>query len=157
MAASRTIYSAAEGKQFSASTTLAVVECPTCHVTYAIPKSFNESAEEYNSAAHPGNYWEVCCPFGHSWHYSGLTEEQDLRQRLEAQRNKSARLTAQLDQSEASRRAQKAAATRARNERDRVLKRIRAGVCPCCNRSFKNVERHMASQHPDFQIPEAGS
>ncbi len=95
--------------------------------------------------------------FGHSWHYSGLKEEQRLRLQLERSRNRAARLTAQLDQSEASRRAHKAAATRARNERDRVLARIKAGVCPCCNRSFKNVRRHMASQHPDFEIPEADS
>lgn len=28
------------------------------------------------------------------------------------------------------------------------------GVCPCCNRSFTNVRRHMTSQHPDYTIPE---
>jgi DNA repair exonuclease SbcCD ATPase subunit len=39
--------------------------------------------------------------------------------------------------------AQKAATTRAK-------KRHAAGVCPCCNRSFENVRRHMATQHPDF-------
>lgn len=42
------------------------------------------------------------------------------------------------------RRAQKGQNTRLKN-------RIAAGVCPCCNRSFQNVARHMAGQHPDFQ------
>lgn len=33
--------------------------------------------------------------------------------------------------------------------------RVANGVCPCCNRHFENLERHMKGQHPDFQ-PEAG-
>lgn len=27
---------------------------------------------------------------------------------------------------------------------------VGAGVCPCCNRTFKNLARHMAGQHPGF-------
>lgn len=30
-------------------------------------------------------------------------------------------------------------------------KRIANGVCPCCNRTFVNVQRHMDSKHPDFK------
>lgn len=30
----------------------------------------------------------------------------------------------------------------------RKLKRVQNGVCPCCNRSFWNLERHMKSKHP---------
>src|SRR3954447_15075796 len=97
----RKIYSASEGKRFNADTTLDVVDCPTCHVTYAIPESFHRAALHHNSQASPVNYWEVCCPFGHSWHYTGLNEEQRLRQHLEGSRNRAARLTARLDQSEA--------------------------------------------------------
>ena len=37
----------------------------------------------------------------------------------------------------------KAAKTRLKN-------RVGKGVCPCCNRSFANLKRHMASQHPEF-------
>lgn len=33
---------------------------------------------------------------------------------------------------------------------DTFAGRIRNGVCPCCNRSFKDVHRHMKSQHPEF-------
>jgi regulator of protease activity HflC (stomatin/prohibitin superfamily) len=32
----------------------------------------------------------------------------------------------------------------------RITKRAKAGVCPCCNRHFTALERHMASKHPDF-------
>lgn len=39
-------------------------------------------------------------------------------------------------------------ATRAKLVRDRA--RFANGVCPCCNRSFENVARHMRTQHPDY-------
>jgi hypothetical protein len=32
----------------------------------------------------------------------------------------------------------------------RITKRAKAGVCPCCNRTFKQLAAHMASQHPTF-------
>jgi hypothetical protein len=31
----------------------------------------------------------------------------------------------------------------------RVKKRVQNGVCPKCNRTFQNLQRHMASQHGD--------
>lgn len=36
-----------------------------------------------------------------------------------------------------------------RKEHKRQSKRIHAGVCPCCNRTFQNVARHMATKHPE--------
>lgn len=38
----------------------------------------------------------------------------------------------------------------------KTKKRIANGVCPCCNRSFANLERHMAGQHPDYPQPGEG-
>lgn len=32
----------------------------------------------------------------------------------------------------------------------KISKRAKAGVCPCCNRTFSQLARHMASQHPQF-------
>ena len=32
----------------------------------------------------------------------------------------------------------------------RIKNRIGKGVCPCCNRSFQNLARHMNSKHPDY-------
>jgi hypothetical protein len=31
-----------------------------------------------------------------------------------------------------------------------MKKRAVAGVCPCCNRHFRELERHMASKHPKY-------
>ena len=32
----------------------------------------------------------------------------------------------------------------------RIKNRVSKGVCPCCNRSFENLHRHMTTQHPEF-------
>lgn len=32
----------------------------------------------------------------------------------------------------------------------KTKKRIANGVCPCCNRHFVNLERHMTGKHPDY-------
>lgn len=32
----------------------------------------------------------------------------------------------------------------------KVQKRVGNGVCPCCHRAFVNMQRHMASKHPEM-------
>jgi hypothetical protein len=32
----------------------------------------------------------------------------------------------------------------------KLKQRVANGVCPCCHRSFVNLHRHMAGQHPDY-------
>lgn len=148
MASPSTVYQAAEGQKFAADTTLEVVTCATCHITYAIPASLKRSALKY-----PGdgpNGWKLCCPLGHTWWYTGKSEAEKLKRKLEFERERAGRVTAQLDQTKALLKGQKARAARFKNERDRERLRVAAGVCPCCNRSFKDLARHMAGQHPGF-------
>lgn len=117
---------------------LVVVEC-TCGILFGIPKRLKESA-----LAHRGpKGWSITCPLGHSWHYTGDDEIVRVKKERDREREYSARLRAELDQTEASLRATKGVVTK-------LKKRASAGVCPCCNRSFQNVARHMATKHPDF-------
>lgn len=147
---STTVYAVSEGQRFAGDATLVVVECATCHVTYAIPESFNKSALKWRGDRKDGRGWKICCPFGHQWWYVGETETEKLKRQRDYQADRAARLAAERDQAEADAHAQKSVKTRFKNERDRIKARIAAGVCPCCNRSFKDVKRHMASQHPDY-------
>lgn len=36
----------------------------------------------------------------------------------------------------------------------KLKKRASAGLCPCCNRHFTNLQRHIASKHPDINKEE---
>lgn len=85
----------------------------------------------------------ICCPLGHSHVPAGKSEAAKLREQLEQEQDRRAQIAAERDQAEASARAYKGAATRAR-------KRAGAGVCPCCNRTVKQLAAHMKAKHPEF-------
>jgi hypothetical protein len=121
--------------------TLQILVCGECQIRHAIP------AEMYQDRLNNGGNW--WCPNGHRLHFA-TTENQKLKQELRQARQSrdwaEAREQAthdQLQATERSLRGHKAAKTRIKN-------RVANGVCPCCNRSFQNLHRHMAGQHPDF-------
>ena len=37
----------------------------------------------------------------------------------------------------------------------RIKNRVSKGVCPCCNRYFADLHRHMERQHPDYANTDA--
>lgn len=118
---------------------LKVMECGTCGLPFAIPQKM------YDSCHDEGGYWY--CPLGHSrgWDKgnkkSRVLELQDEVARLESSL-KSAR-----EHSETLKRSRAAVA----GELTKVKKRVGNGVCPCCNRSFQNLRRHMDNKHPEFK------
>lgn len=97
------------------------------------------------------------CPHGHAQHYiTGESKEDKLRRERD-------QLTQRLAEwqdahREERERAEKAArrAAAAKGQITRLKKRAAAGVCPCCNRQFTDLQRHMSSKHPGFiQEPDA--
>lgn len=148
----RTLIRVKDGYTYAGDTDLKILTCPCCGVTYAIPLRLQENA--FNK----GEFkimWH--CPNGHELGYEGKGEDEKRIERAEKQAkyaaDRAARLASELEQERAHARAQKGRATRFKNDRDRERKRTAAGVCPCCNRSFQNLARHMKGQHPEF--PEA--
>lgn len=131
------------GEMFAGYTQLVTEVCCTCGVSFAMPEMLRAKA----LADHDRWFY---CPNGHSQHFTGKTEEEKLRERLEREQARAGRLASERDQLEAARRAQAARATRFKNDRDRERRRAAHGVCPCCGRTFKQLARHMASQHPGF-------
>lgn len=97
------------------------------------------------------------CPNGHCISYTGKSETQKLREQLDEERRQrqsaEQRIAMWQDSyQEATERAEKERrrANGYKGHATRITKRAKAGVCPCCNRSFENLRRHMASQHPTF-------
>lgn len=136
-----TVYPKSQGERFSADCRLVTVVC-TCGIMFAIPESLNDSALEYRGQ----DGWQISCPLGHTWHYTGETKAQKLARQLRDERQRSGYLAADRDQVVASLRATKGVVTK-------MKKRAQAGVCPAgCHRHFADLARHIASQHPDFHI-----
>lgn len=134
---------AIKGDILTWSTELVCEDCCTCGILFAVPKDFNQIARNNT------NHW-FYCPNGHPQHYTGKTEaqkqkeiaEREYQRRIDAERE-TTRARQDARTNEYRRRAEKA-------KRTRLEKRIAAGVCPCCNRTFSNLAQHMEQQHPDF-------
>lgn len=122
-----------------------------CGVSFAITSDFEDRRREDHA-----NFY---CPNGHQ---QGFYSKSAQEKRIDALQAEKLRLESSLEyargrldrvQKQAS--VEKGRATRFKNERDRIRQRIANGVCPCCNRSFTNVRRHMKTKHPSFAIPPA--
>lgn len=98
------------------------------------------------------------CVHGHQWHYpQGKGEADKLRDQIAEERRQRQRAEQRLAEKQDEVNVAQATATRERNRANgykghatRITKRAKAGVCPCCNRSFENLRRHMDTKHPTF-------
>jgi hypothetical protein len=105
------------------------------------------------------------CPHGHEQCYPlGKTAEQKLKEQLDEERRARQRAEQRVaEKADEARTAWNTATEQreiAQQERRRangykghaakITKRAKAGVCPCCTRSFDNLRRHMQTQHPTF-------
>lgn len=123
--------------------TLTVLDCCTCQIDFAIPNLL------YQQARKDSSIW-VWCPKGHQQHWPGAeSDEAKLERKLEAERDRVARLTAQVDQAEAEAEHQSRRANGYKGALTKVKKRLGAGLCPCCSHEFKDVAAHMRRMHPE--------
>ena len=127
-------------RRATADITLAMVveACCACGLPFAMTADF----EKERRRGHRTFY----CPSGHGQVYKENETERKLRlaeERLTAERGWSSLLSDRLASSERRLSATRGVVTRQRN-------RAKAGLCPCCNRHFVAMERHMASKHPEY-------
>jgi DNA repair exonuclease SbcCD ATPase subunit len=117
---------------------------------FGVPSDFDRRRRE--------DHKSFFCPSGHSQSYTGPTEAQKLKNELEEARRvinyKQERINGlheSLTEQKAKTRAEKAAKTRLKN-------RVTHGVCPCCNRTVKQLAQHMLTEHPEVvnqpQVPD---
>jgi hypothetical protein len=120
--------------QFQQAIQFEVYECAECGIPFGLSGDFVRRKREDHAS------WY--CPRGHPQSFKGESEAERLRKLL-ADANANATKLAQraLDAELAEQKAETA--------RRKLEKRVRAGVCPCCSRSFVNLKRHMATKHPE--------
>lgn len=109
------------------------MECGACGVSFAVPIHF------YNERYNKGGDWY--CPNGHCRHFCE-SEVVKLRAQLDAKQRE---LTASKCETMRERQLREFA----EKQKARMSKRVQNGVCPCCNRTFQNLARHMATKHPE--------
>jgi len=115
-----------------------ILHCASCNIAFGVTASFE--------AARRSDRERFYCPAGHGQWFPGKTDEKRIEE-----------LKAQLATKDDLLRSTQLAnhkfyrLQRAAEGRTRALKRrIAAGVCICCKRTFSNLARHMKTKHPTF-------
>lgn len=127
--------------------TLTTMACGECGGVYAISERYRQQRQQ------EGNGWT--CPYCKcSWGYFKNGENDRLKRELEeakqaTERERKRKEWAEQEarNAELRTRAQKGVVTRIKN-------RVGNGVCPCCNRAFQDLQRHMHTKHPDYTTKE---
>ena len=113
---------------------LEVHECGTCGVLFGMSIGFANNRRNDHQA------WY--CPNGHSlvakeWKAKVLQREID-RLKQDATRLGDERRAAEVEAAEL------------KTANFKLMRRIGAGTCPCCKRTFSDVRRHMKTKHPNI-------
>lgn len=128
---------------FVTSVELTTINCGCCGGTYAINETYREKAYKASSS------WT--CPYCKvGWGYAAKNgETEQLKKKLAdlEKQNKSITERAEYLQKEGDHFRKSRDAIK--GQLTQVKKRIHAGVCPCCNRSFLNLVRHMQIKHAE--------
>ncbi len=114
---------------------LNVIECAECGIAFGVTTFFEKRRRDDH-----GTFY---CPSGHSNWYPYQSDAEKLREQLAEEKRKLAVTQFELISAK-----QKAEATEKKIKR--VEKRIKNGVCPCCNRQFVQMARHMKTKHPEY-------
>jgi 5,10-methylenetetrahydrofolate reductase len=120
--------------QFQQAIQFEVYECANCGMPFGVSADFVERRRKDHASFH--------CPRGHSQSFDQESEAERLRRMLTEANAKATALAQRAANAEA-------AEQKAETARRKLEKRVRAGVCPCCSRSFINLKRHMATKHPE--------
>lgn len=139
---------------------LEVATCPSCGVPYGLPEEMLSRARLYNRHDYPDNTVVLYCPSGHQWEYKGtnsaLAQARARAAELEAEVASKARALdntlERLNEVVGERDHERARANGYKGVMVRTSKRLRAGVCPHCNRSgFEGdrLVRHITAKHPE--------
>lgn len=127
-----------EAIEYGSIVNLETIVCYSCGVPFAIPDNLKRHFHETKESFY--------CPNGHRQCYTKSTED-FLREKLQQQAEKS---KIELERMERQRNDAIKDRIVLKGKLTKVNNRIKNGVCPCCNRTFQDLQMHMKTKHPDF-------
>lgn len=117
------------GTLTSFSVTLETIVCVACGIPFAVPKNYKQALVE--------SHERFFCPNGHGQSYYGETEEEKLKKQLLKTQNELAQTAT--------------AKIQLQNQLEKVKKDISHGKCPCCDKTYVHLAKHMATKHPKYK------
>jgi hypothetical protein len=125
---------------------MSCMHCGECGIEFHVPAHFYKERQE------TGRGW--FCPNGHSRVFREK-ESDKLRRERDRLAQQIAEKNDEIKRQREMREAAERKASAARGQVTKMRNRVGNGVCPCCTRSFTNLQRHMETQHPEFKAEAA--
>lgn len=122
--------------------TYTLLDCGECGTPFAFPAAFVQRRREDHRT------WY--CPNGHTRWFPEKTDVELALEKRDRERERAERLQAQLKRREVDLQNERKQHSSTKGELTKARKRAANGVCPCCHRTFKQVDAHMKRQHPEY-------
>lgn len=121
--------------------------CWQCKSEMWLPQSL------YDAAMHGRSKITFYCGYGHGQVFAeGEGEEAKLRR----ERDRLFQRVAQLDDTIKAQHRELLVADKKladlKTQRKVMVRRAKAGTCPCCHRTFRQMALHMKQKHPEFKV-----
>ena len=119
--------------------------CCTCKTDFWLPRELYDAARRSNNIT-------FYCPYGHPQVFRQGDSEADI---LRRERDRALQKIAERDDALRQKDQELATANQRADEffgkAKKLRNRAKAGLCPCCHRTFRQMALHMKSQHPEFK------
>ena len=121
-----------------------VSDCWMCGTVFAMPRFMMEARRKDGAA--------MFCPLGHLGYFRNdksldQLRIEELERRLVAEHSRAESALKQREWAESSAKGANIAAGIAKAAQKRLMKRVHAGVCPHCRRTFPQLAAHMKTKH----------
>lgn len=116
-------------------------KCWVCGVHFALERDYSAKRGKDGKQFH--------CPNGCKLAF-GPSEVQELKDKLARERARHDQTEARLRDERQSHEHTGRQLIAQRGATTRIKRRIGKGVCPCCNRTFADLTRHMNTKHPNY-------
>lgn len=129
--------------KFTSEVSMITEVCCNCGVAFAMPSDMQERRKKDRQA--------FFCPAGHSQSYLQEPETETLKKKIAQLEADKQTILKRKEWAEQAAKQATAEAEKAKRSLKTARERSKAGVCPCCKRTVKQMAAHMAEKHPDFK------
>jgi hypothetical protein len=123
------------------------IVCGECGLRFTVPRVWVDQRRN--------DHRTFYCMNGHPMSYTGESEREKLRRERDRLRQQLAEKDDTIKHWANAAEKERKAAIAAKGTVTKLRKRVGNGACPCCNRSFTDLRRHMETQHPEFKAEAA--
>ena len=123
-------------------------ECWVCGISFAMTRSWTDQLKEDRDT--------FFCPKGCKLAFGESKKDKEIKQlkaAAERAREDTERAHRSADNARQRTENEKRSHAATKGQLTKTKKRVAKGVCPCCNRQFVNMHRHMENKHPDYDGP----